>query len=134
MIKENKIWLGQNNKGGTRKGNSLVFTTPNKKEKQVSSWWYTNMDCQRHNKHLDLYKKYNAEEYPKYDGYDAINIDRSTDIPKNYDGEMGVPISFLNKLNRNQFEIIGITESWDQGQAFILGNKIFVILLIKRKK
>ena len=64
LIKENKMWLGQNTKGGTRKGNSLVFTTPNKKEKQVSSWWYTNIDCQRHNQHLDLYKTYNETDYP----------------------------------------------------------------------
>ena len=64
LIKEHKMWLGQNTKGGTRKGNSLVFTTPNKKEKQVSSWWYTNIDCQRHNQHLDLYKTYNETDYP----------------------------------------------------------------------
>ena len=134
LIKENKMLLGQNTKGGTRKGNSLVFNTPNKKEKQVTSWWYTNMDCQSHNKHLDLYKTYNETDYPKYDNYDAININRAADIPIDYFGEMGVPISFLNKLNRNQFELIGILTSYDKGEPFILGNKIFVRLLIRRKK
>ena len=106
LIKENKMCLGQNTKGGTRKGNSLVFTTQNKKEKHALSWWYTNIDCQRHKQHLDLYKKYNAEEYPKYDNYDAINIDRSSDIPMDYDGVMGVPITFLDKYCPTQFEIV----------------------------
>ena len=106
LIKENKMWLGQNTKGGTRKGNSLVFTTPNKKEKQVSSWWYTNMDCQRHNQHLDLYKTYNETDYPKYDNYDAIEVSKSCDVPMDYNGIMGVPISFLMFHCPTQFEIV----------------------------
>ena len=134
LINENKMLLGQNTKGGTRKGNTLVFTTPNKKEKQASSWWYTNMDCQRQNQHLDLYKTYNETDYPKYDNYDAININRSADIPRDYDGEMGVPISFLNKLNRNQFEITGIMTSCDKGQPYVNGKLKFTRLVIRRKK
>lgn len=134
FIKENKMWFGQNTKCGTRKGNSLVFTTQNKKEKQVSSWWYTNMDCQRQNKHLDLYKTYNETDYPKYDNYDAINVDRVEDIPKNYDGVMGVPISFLDKLNRNQFELVGILTSCDKGKPYVNGKAKYARLLIKRKK
>ena len=108
LIKENKMLLGQNTKGGTRKGNSLVFTTQNKKEKHASSWWYTNIDCQRHKQHLDLYKKYNAEEYPKYDNYDAIEVSKTAEIPMDYDGVMGVPITFLDKYCPTQFEIVDI--------------------------
>ena len=134
LIKENKMWLGQNTKGGTRKGNSLVFTTPNKKEKQASSWWYTNIDCKRHKQHIDLYKKYNTDEYLKYDNYDAINIDRTTDIPEDYDGVMGVPISFLMFYCPTQFEIVGTMNSYDRGQPFILGKLKYSRLLIKRKK
>ena len=134
LIKENKMWFGQNTKCGTRKGNSLVFTTPNKKEKQVSSWWYTNMDCQRQNQHLDLYKTYNETDYPKYDNYDAINVDRVADIPKNYFGEMGVPITFIKKLNRNQFEIVGNMTSCDKGQPYVNGKLKYARIVIRRKK
>ena len=105
-IKDNKIWLGQNAKGGTRKGNSMVFVSDNGEEKDISSWWYTNIDCQRHNTPLDLYKHYNPEEYPKYDNYDAIEVGRSCEIPMDYDGVMGVPISFLMFHCPTQFEII----------------------------
>ena len=134
LIKENNMWFGKNTKGGTRKGNSLVFKKKKKKEKHALSWWYTNMDCQRHNKHLDLYKTYNETDYPKYDNYDAINIDRVADIPRDYFGEMGVPISLLNKLNRNQFEITGIMTSCDKGDPYVNGKHICARLLIKRKK
>ena len=59
---------------------------------------------------LILYKKYSRAEYPKYDNYDAINVDQYTDIPMDYDGAMGVPITFLDKHNPEQFEILGITD------------------------
>lgn len=55
-----------------------------------------------------LYKRYSPEEYPKYDNYDAINVDKTTEIPKDYDGAMGVPITFLDKYNPDQFEIVGM--------------------------
>ena len=119
LIKENKMWLGQNTKGGTRKGNSLVFTTPNKKEKQVSSWWYTNMDCQRHKQHLDLYKTYNETDYPKYDNYDAIEVSKSCDVPMDYNGIMGVPISFLMFHCPTQFEIVGFFNNYKPETANI---------------
>lgn len=80
-----------------------------KKLARVStSCWFTNLPVQRHNEFLDLYKHYTPEEYPTYDNYDAINVDKYTDIPCDYDGVMGVPITFLDKFNPNQFEIIDI--------------------------
>jgi hypothetical protein len=74
--------------------------------------WFTNLDTKKRHQDLILYKKYSRAEYPKYDNYDAINVDRYTDIPMDYDGAMGVPITFLDKHNPEQFEILGITKTW----------------------
>lgn len=68
--------------------------------------WFTNIDIQKRHENLILYKKYSAEEYPKYDNYPAINVDKTVDIPIDYDGLMGVPITFFDKYNPSQFEII----------------------------
>ena len=134
LIKENKMWFGQNTKCGTRKGNSLVFTTPNGGTKKFGNiCWYTNLNHPKRNEEIYLYKTYNETDYPKYDNYDAINVDRVADIPINYFGEMGVPITFINKLNRNQFEITGITTSFDKGQTSIFGKIKYARLLIRRK-
>ena len=62
----------------------------------------------KHNDFITLYREYNPEDYPKYDNYDAIEVSKYTDIPKDYYGEMGVPITFLDKYNPNQFEIVDI--------------------------
>lgn len=78
-----------------------------KKMARVStSCWFTNMPVTRHNEDLDLYKHYTPEEYPKFDYYDAINVNTYTDIPCDYEGIMGVPITFLDKYNPEQFEIV----------------------------
>ena len=98
----------------------------------VIVWWQNLKEPEK--PYVELTKDYVDGEYKKYDNYDAININRSSDIPRDYFGEMGVPISFLNKLNRNQFEITGITKSYDKGIPIILGKKIYARLLIKRKK
>ena len=137
LIKENKMWLGENAKGGTRKGNSLTFLNENGDEKDVSSWWYTNIECKRHNTFFDLYKHYNEEEYPKYDNYDAININKSCDIPIDYDGVMGVPISFLMFHCPTQFQIVGemvstTVDDYNFGYPYINGNKVYARVLIKK--
>ena len=132
LIKDNQMWLGQNAKGGTRKGNSLVFINDNGEEKDVSSWWYTNLDCVRHNTPLDLYKRYNEEEYPKYDNYDAIEVKRSCDIPMDYDGIMGVPISFLMFHCPTQFEIIKFRKGNDDKDLSVNGKCPYFRILIKR--
>lgn len=78
-----------------------------KKIARVStSCWYTNLPVSKHNEDIILYKHYSPEEYPKYDNYDAINVDSYKDIPCDYYGAMGVPVTFLDKYNPNQFEII----------------------------
>jgi hypothetical protein len=74
--------------------------------KHIMACWFTNLDVQKHDEFLTLYKQYTPEEYPHYDNYDAINIDKVSEIPYDYDGSMGVPITFLDKHNPEQFEII----------------------------
>jgi hypothetical protein len=151
LIKDNKMWLGVNEKGGSRKGNSLSFIN-NGEVKDVSSWWYTNMDNKRRNEELILYKQYSIDDYPKYDNYDAIECGRSREIPCDYDKVIGVPISFLMFHNPSQFEIIGCCEpaisldelknkenfkEYKSRQIFVNGvlcQKTYHRILIRRKK
>ena len=78
----------------------------NKLVRVASSCWLTNLEVSKHHDDVILYRSYVAEDYPKYDNYDAINIDKYTEIPQDYAGNMGVPITFLDKYNPDQFEII----------------------------
>lgn len=101
LIKENKIWLGVNS--------VKEFMTPNKEiQKFGNICWFTNLTHKKRNEEITLYKNYSAEDYPTYDNYNAINVAMVKDIPLNYGGNMGVPITFLDKFNPNQFQIIGI--------------------------
>ncbi len=115
LIKDNLIWLGI----GFNNGNAF-FSIPKYENNYVSGvyneetglvkfrncHWFTNLDHNKRHEKLDLYKTYSAEEYPKYDNYDAINVNKTAEIPYDYDGVMGVPITFLDKYNPEQFEII----------------------------
>ena len=76
--------------------------------------WFTNLPTTKSEKPLELKKEYDPALYPKYDNYNAINIDRAVDIPKDYNGIMGVPITFLDKICLSQFKIIGVSASWDE--------------------
>lgn len=120
LFKENKIWIGYGF------NLSMVFKTtyPNMLEanrkyviskgydpdknyvKTPAIAWFTNIDIQKRHEDLILYKSYNPEEYPKYDNYDAIEVSKTAEIPCDYDGVMGVPITFLDKYNPEQFELI----------------------------
>lgn len=77
--------------------------------------WFTNLDHRKRHEELILYKRYTPEEYPEYDNYRAINVNKVAEIPMDYDGIMGVPITFLDKYNPDQFEIVGCTESEGKG-------------------
>ncbi len=88
-------------------------------KKEVASIWFTNLDHKKRHEELILYRKYTPEDYPKYDNYDAININYTSEIPMDYAGVMGVPITFLDKHNPDQFEILGATES--EGKGFSNG-------------
>ena len=74
----------------------------------ATSCWFTNLPVKRHNEKLILYETYKPDKYPKYENFDAINVDSYTKIPKDYDGYMGVPITFLDKFNPNQFKLLGL--------------------------
>lgn len=148
LIKENKMWLGVSITSGDRK-----FVVPDNYPLNAAGCgidengkryirvkgvrWFTNLDHKKRHEELLLYKKHNAEEYPKYDNYDAIEVGKTKDIPVNYDGVMGVPITFLDKYCPTQFEIVGqmmttkVTE-FNFGYPYINGKKKFARLLIKR--
>jgi hypothetical protein len=116
LIKNNKVWLGFGFKGGAGHFHSNYedFAAANDRKEgmiRVSGVnWFTNLDIKKRHEDLVLYKKYSPEEYPKYDNYDAINVNKTKDIPLDYDGIMGVPITFLNKFNPNQFKILGLSQ------------------------
>lgn len=147
LIKENRLWLGYDN-GGTKwfqVPDDYDIPTESRKKKvdgvkyfsMGSVNWFTNLDVARRNKDLVLYKKYNEKEYSKYDNYDGINVNRYIDIPMDYDGVMGVPITFLNYHNPDQFEIIGLdryTGKNGDKDFTINGKMLFRRLLIKNKK
>ena len=124
LIKENKVWLGASIHSGDREFRvpddyplkASGYRTDEKGNKYIrvkGVRWYTNLDYKQRHEDLILYKKYTPEEYPKFENYDAINVDKTSDIPFDYFGVIGVPITFMDKYNPEQFEIIalGITGS-----------------------
>ena len=111
-----------------------------KKIARVStSCWFTNLPVRKHTENLVLYKNYTPEDYPHYDNYDAINVNTYIDIPCDYEGVMGVPITFLDKYNPDQFEIIGAmtttkVDEYNFGYPYINGVKLYARILIRKKK
>src|SRR3989338_4604162 len=124
LIKEDKLWLGASIHSGDRE-----FGVPDDYPLTAASYrigsdgrkyirvkgvrWFTNLDYEERHEDLILYKNYygNESEYPKYDNYDAINIDVTKDIPMDYKRVIGVPITFIDKYNPDQFEILGMSAS-----------------------
>ncbi len=152
LIKNDKLWIGVNSNRnfsgfivpkhytlhGTEArvdedGNRIVSTN--------NTCWFTNIDNQKRHEDLILYKTYNPQEYPKYDNYDAIEVARTADIPMDYKGVMGVPVTFLDKYNPEQFEIIGSNRGIDQDPngvygrgSYLNGTETFKRLFIRNKK
>ncbi len=150
LLKENKIWLGVDN-GGTKwfqvpdnydiATESRIKIENGKKFFSMGSVvWFTNLDIEKRHEDLILYKTYKGheKEYPKYDKYDIINVDKVSDIPIDYKGIMGVPITFLDKYNPEQFEVKGIANSarWIGFECYTLikRKKIYNRILIRNKK
>ncbi len=145
LLKENKMWMGASIHSGDRE-----FRVPDsyplnaagcridengKKYIRVKGVrWYTNMDYPQRHEDIILYNNYNKEEYPTYDNYDAININATADIPCDYDGAMGVPITFLDKYNPEQFEIIKFRKGEDNKDLSVNGKCPYFRILIRRKK
>ena len=105
-----------------------------KKMVRVStSCWFTSLPVKKHTENLILYKKYTPEQYPKYDNYDAINVNTYMDIPYDYDGDIGVPITFLDKYNPDQFEIIKFRKGNDDKDLSINGKCPYFRVLIRKR-
>ena len=136
-IKDNELWLGNQN--------VKEFRSPNGEIKKFGNiLWYTNIEHKKRNTPIDLYKRY-SNEYPKYDNYDAIEVSKVSEIPMDYNGIMGVPISFLDKYCPEQFEIVGCTESegkgfsnglWDEksgvAQPLVSQKRVYKRIFIKK--
>ncbi len=144
LIKENKLWFGYDN-GGTK-----WFQVPNDYDIQTESrkkiidgvkffsmgriMWFTNLDTTKRHDELTLYKKYSPREHPKYDNYDAIEVSRVSEIPSDYCGEMGVPITFLDKYNPKQFEIVKFRKGNDDKDLSINGKYTYFRIIVKNKR
>ena len=141
LIKENRLWLGL-----TMNSSNRWFQVPDSYEKYhkiengkkyafvAGVVWWTNLNHNRRNEPLVLYKKYTPKDYPKYDNYDAIEVAKVTEIPYDYYGVIGVPISFLHKYNPEQFEIIKFRKGDDDKDLSINGKCPYFRILIRRKK
>lgn len=154
LIKENKLWLGPSIRSGDREFgvpqdyplNAAGFrvTEDGKKFIRVKGVrWFTNLDYKERHDDLDLWKTYkgNEKDYPKYDNFDAIDVSKTKEIPTDYKGVMGVPVTFLDKYNPEQFEIIGHVGSVGAdgvysfaNAIYIKGKKMFKRILIKHKR
>jgi hypothetical protein len=149
LLQKDKIWLGCSIHSGDREFrvpdhyplNAAGSRIDNEGKKYIrikGVRWFTNMDYKERHEDLVLYKKYNVNDYPKYDNYDAINVDITKDIPCDYLGVMGVPITFIDKYNPEQFEIVSDSRYHD-GQDFsddiniINGKTLYRRLLIKKR-
>lgn len=150
LIKENKLWTGM-----MPMGRDILFMVPDEYKKNMlengkagsqyrvvdgivygrsPSIWFTNLDTVKRHQELDLYKKYTAGVYPQYDNYDAIEVSKVSEIPKDYQGAMGVPITFLDKYNPEQFKIIKFRKGDDEKDLSINGRYPFFRIVIKNRK
>jgi hypothetical protein len=147
---DNKVWTGVDN-GGTK-----WFQVPDDYEIKTASrikivegikyfsmgsiYWFTNLDTRKRHEEIILFRIYNGHEadYPKYDDFEGINIDKVSDIPMDYDGLMGVPITFIDKYNPEQFEIIGLDRYIDDnpnpGKRFTINGKEKYARVVIRNK
>lgn len=142
LIKENRIWLGF-------KSGDMAFKVPADSEPRTTRYWvdeggqkwrslgnicwFTNLDHTKRHEELDLVCRYNPDDYPKYDNYDAIEVSKVVDIPCDYNGVMGVPITFLDKYNPEQFEIVKFRKGNDEKDLSIKGKCPYFRILIRNK-
>lgn len=144
LMKENRLWPGY-------KSGDMAFTVPDNYEpRETRYWvdesgqkwrslgnicWFTNLDIEKRHVFLPLTRSYAPEKYPKYDNYDAIEVKRVSEIPADYDGIMGVPVTFMDKYNPAQFEIVGneYTLGIDKGRGYVNGKRLYSRIFIRRK-
>lgn len=156
LLKENKMWLGYGFKGAAGHFISKyqdIATAGDHREGMIrvsGVTWFTNLEHKKRHEELILYKEYNPEkfpnEYPKYENYNAIEVSKTAEIPVNYDGVMGVPITFMNKYNPEQFELIWTTDRGGDGMLeefkiphdrydapVVAGKGLYKRILIRKK-
>ncbi len=147
-FKDNQVWLGYNSGHfwfmvpdyyEAKATDFKIDETGQKWRRMGNICWFTNMDIDKRHQPLDLYMHYTPEYYPQYDQYKAININKTTDIPDDYNGVMGVPITFLDKYSPEQFEMIGVDryvqDNPRYGHRFTINDKeTYARILIRRKK
>ena len=131
-LQNNQMWLGVNNGGikWFRVNDDYDIKTETRKKiidgKKFFSMgnvnWFTNLTINKRNEELKLYKKYNKKDHPKYDNYDAIEVSKVSEIPNDYKGVMGVPVTFLDKHNPNRFKILGLSQKYGYG---LKSNKFY---------
>jgi Adenine-specific methyltransferase EcoRI len=151
FIRDGKVWYGPSINSGDREfevpddypldaANCRIDENRKKYIRVKGVRWYTNLDHNRRHQKLTLYKNYNNKDYPQYDNYDAIEIKKYSEIPSDYDGVMGVPITFLDHFNPEQFQILGCNRDIDQdntgyfGRSTMLaGKETFKRIFIQRR-
>ena len=158
LIQRDQVWLGPSIHSGDREFEipssypleAAGSRTDNEGRRYIrvkGVRWFTNLDFPQRHEVLTLYKKYSPEEYPHYDNYDAINVDKVADIPCDYDGVMGVPITYLDKHNPDQFEILDANDFIIRDQApkkphglikdkdgYVKGRIVYARILIRNRK
>ena len=160
LIKQNRVWLGPSIHSGDREfgvpqhypltaASHRIDEKGNKFIRVKGVRWFTNLDHSKRHEELVLYKRYSPEEYPHYDNYDAIEVGKTNDIPADFDGVMGVPITFLDKYNPQQFEIVSSDYEVKLGlcpqlinpnyvgkldRGYVNGKRKYARLLIKRRR
>lgn len=145
LVKEDKLWFGASIKSGDREFGvphdyplnavgSRIDESGNKFIRVKGVRWFTNLDYDERHEDLVLYKKYTPEEYPKYDNFDAINVDKTKDIPADYEGYVGVPITFMDKFNPAQFEIVKFRKGDDDKDLCINGKPPYFRIIVRNKK
>ena len=145
LIMQNKMWLGYGFKGGAAHFYSIyedVATAGDHREGMIRVSgvnWFTNIDHNKRHERLDLWKQYNSDDFPHYDSFDAINVNKTADIPCDFDGLMGVPITFMDKYCPDQFEIVGVLNhgcdsEFDLAKPTLNGKDLYSRILIRRKQ
>ena len=145
LIKAGKMWLGASIHSGDREfgvpddypltaASSRIDNGGHKFIRVKGVRWFTNLDYKERHDKVPLYKKYSAAEFPKYDNCDAINVDKTLDIPVDYQGLMGVPITFMDKFNPEQFAVVKFRKGDDDKDLCVNGKTPYFRILIRHRK
>ena len=149
LIADNKLWLGYNSghfwfkvpDGYEEKKTDFKIDENGQKWRRMGNiCWFTNVDIDKRHEDMTLFRNYTPEEYPKYDNYDAIEVSKTADIPCDYYGVMGVPLTFMSQYNPEQFQIVGL-DRYTVPKEFLVGGRVaingkpkYARILIRRKQ